>query len=380
MRLLHVFSNWKWTGPAEPALHVAAAQARRGHDVTMAVGDAHGGDGHFHAQVQARGVQLFEGLQLTRHFEALKNIADVRSLARHLRAEGYDAIFCHMPNDHWIAGRAHARAGVAAPIVRTSYEPDGPLGGWRNGWSLRRATDFLVVASPAAVEGARRRFPALAGRTAMIEPGVDTERFDATRAPADRRSELGFEPDDFLIGLVARVQARREFDVFLEALARLRRVVPNAKALIVGTASPKDLEAIIGRPARDLGLQGAVLQLGRQRGEEYVALLAGLDVLTYLVPGSDGSCRAVREGLSMGLPIVATRRGMLPEIVEDGITGMLVDAGPESLAGALADLAGDARRRRELGAAGARRARERFGLERLGAAYERVLEQVLVAD
>ncbi len=373
MKILHLFSNWKWTGPAEPALHVAAEQARRGHDVTMAVGDAGGGERHFHDQVRARGVKLLEGMRLRRHFELLPNLADVRFLARHLAAESYDALCCHMANDHWIASRARPRA---LPIVRASYDPEGPATGLRGGRLMRRATDALVVASPLAELAARRNFPHLADRVFLIEPGIDTERFDAARELPDRRAELGIPADAFVVGLVARVQARRRFDTFLQAVAELRETRPETRALILGTASPQDLEEILGRPGRALGLDGLVQQLGRQRGDAYVALLRALDVLVYLVPGSDGSCRAVREGMSMGLPVLAARRGMLPEILADGETGVLFGEAPGELGRALVELAQDPDRRRALGAAAARAARERFALGRLGDGYEQVLQRV----
>ncbi len=382
MRILHLFSNWKWTGPAEPALHAAAALARRGHDVSMAVGDAGGGERHFHDQVRARGVELVEGLKLRRHFEVFPNLADARALARRLAEHPVDALACHMANDHWIAARARRLLGRGAsvpPIVRASYDPEGPATGLRGRRLLRRGTDALIVASTGAETAARSRVPWLADRTTLVEPGVDTDRFDRDRELRGRRAELGIPADAFLVGLVARVQARRRFEVFLEALAALRETVPGVHGVVLGTASPQDLEQIVLGPARALGLEGRVQQLGRQRGDDYVALLRELDAMVYLVPGSDGSCRAVREAMSMGLPVLAARRGMLPEIVEDGETGVLFDDRPGELSRELAALAADPERARALGAAAAVAARARFGLERLGLGWERVLLDVAPA-
>ena len=68
------------------------------------------------------------------------------------------------------------------------------------------------------------------------------------------------------------------------------------------------------------------------RDKDYVEVLRCVDVLTFLVPGSDGTCRAVLEAAACGIPCVATRRGALPEIVLDGQTGLLVSEKPEELA------------------------------------------------
>lgn len=379
MRILHLFSNWKWTGPAEPALHAAAAQARRGHEVAMAMGDPGDGDRYFLQQIEARGVRLVQGMRLRRHFDLRANRADARFLGELLAREPFDVLCAHMTNDHLIAARARAQGRARLPIVRTSYEPLGPEPGLRTRWLLRSHTARLVVASAGAERAVRARFPRLADRLDVIEPAVDTERFHPTRPLPDRREELGIPPGAFAVGLVGRVQERRRFDVYLKALARLRSQVGELRAFVVGTASPEDQERIVLGPARALGLGDTVRVVGRQRGEDYVALLRAFDVHAYLVPGSDGSCRAVREGLAVGRPVVAARRGMLPEIVADGETGYVVDDRPEELAAALARLARDPELRSRMGTRAAEEARRRFGLERLGEATERVLSLAVAA-
>jgi len=92
---------------------------------------------------------------------------------------------------------------------------------------------------------------------------------------------------------------------------------------------------------RERGLDGTVILPGYLTGDEYAGTLAALDVAVFLVPGSDGTCRAVREALAMGLPVIAARRGMLPELVRDGETGLIIDDTPENLAQALVRLARD---------------------------------------
>ena len=94
-------------------------------------------------------------------------------------------------------------------------------------------------------------------------------------------------------------------------------------------------------------------------------MLRAMDVFTFLVPGSDGTCRALLEAQACGLPAVTTRRGALPEIVVDGETGRVVDESPEALAGAWGALLADAEARARLGAAARRRSEAHFSPERL---------------
>ncbi|MFP8879558.1 MAG: glycosyltransferase, partial [Myxococcota bacterium] len=97
------------------------------------------------------------------------------------------------------------------------------------------------------------------------------------------------------------------------------------------------------------------------------------DIFTFLVPGSDGTCRALLEAAACGLPAVVTRRGSLAEIVIDGETGLVVDEDPDSLADAWGRLLGDPALAAQMGAAARSRAERTFApahfAERVAALY-----------
>src|SRR5262249_35702034 len=95
------------------------------------------------------------------------------------------------------------------------------------------------------------------------------------------------------------------------------------------------------------------------------------------VPGSDGSCRAVREALALGKPVIAARRGMLPELVRHGETGLVIDDEPGELARAIVELARDRERRAKMSARARQDAEKRFSFDVFAAALERVYAEVL---
>src|SRR5206468_3323523 len=101
------------------------------------------------------------------------------------------------------------------------------------------------------------------------------------------------------------------------------------------------------------------------RTDDYADVLRCCDVFTFLVPGSDGGCRALLEAAACGIPAVTSRRGALPELVEDDRTGILVDEEPERLAAAWQALLDDPRRRAQMGRAARARAEREFSPERL---------------
>jgi len=108
-----------------------------------------------------------------------------------------------------------------------------------------------------------------------------------------------------------------------------------------------------------MGLDSKVVFAG-YRTEDYADVVAAMDCFTFLVPGSDGTCRALRQAAALGLPLVGTRRGAIPEIVADGENGWLVSETPEAIAAAWVRLRVDPQRRRAMGTVGRERARVRF--------------------
>jgi len=110
------------------------------------------------------------------------------------------------------------------------------------------------------------------------------------------------------------------------------------------------------------------------RAGDYADVLRAIDVFTFLVPGSDGTCRALLEAAACGIPAVTTRRGALAEIVVDGETGALADETPASLAAAWEGLLADPARRAALGAAASQRARLLFTPEKLADAVLRLYD------
>jgi len=101
------------------------------------------------------------------------------------------------------------------------------------------------------------------------------------------------------------------------------------------------------------------------RTDDYVDVMRSFDVFTFLVPGSDGGCRALLEAFACGVPAVTSRRGALPEIGVEGETGFAVDEEAAALAGAWETLLQDPAKRAAMGHAARRRAETEFSPERL---------------
>jgi len=373
LRILHLFANWKWTGPAEPALNVAWCQSR-GHEVLFVPGSSPDGQpSRILPHVQAREVPTRAGFRLGKHARLLANRADVARLEPLLREFRPDVVHCHLDNDHRIGAAAVSRTGIGR-LVRTAYDAEGLPCTLRLRRVARRALDGLVVvtrgaerATQAAWGGEPGRLR-VAGRTvplAVIEGGVDLARFDPARHDrAASRARLGLQPGHVAVGLVARVQAHRRFEILLDAVARVAPRHPELRLVVIGRGT--HIERLLLAPVRARGLSAAVLAPGYLAGDDYPAALCALDACLYLVPGSDGTCRALREQMACALAPVVTPRPPLPEIVADGEAGLVVEESSAGLERGLLQLL-DPARRAALRAGARAAALQRFDVQRQAA-------------
>jgi glycosyltransferase involved in cell wall biosynthesis len=374
VRIIHLFANWKWTGPAEPAVNLAAALAKRGHDVTLVPGKPVGGlDCLVAAEARDRGLDVREGLTLDKHFRPLANRRDVASLKRWFAEMKPDVVHVHTLNDHLVGGAAARKHRADLPVVRSLYDGEAPTVDWRTRRVFGRRTDFLISASDRvrAETVARYRLPE--DRTATIDVPVNLERFDPSRDLPAPDPGFGIEEGDFVLGIVARMQRHRRFEVFFEALERAYPDVPGLRVLIVGRGT--NMEEVGTARAKASALGDRIHLTGYRSGDDYVATLAAMDAKVFLTPGSDGSCRAVREALAMGKPVIAATVGMLPEIVSDGETGILVPYDAERLADAIRRLS-DPAVREEMSRNAISEARRRFDLDAQAAAVEAAYESL----
>jgi glycosyltransferase involved in cell wall biosynthesis len=378
MKILHIISDWKWTGPAEPVVNLCRELQRRGHKVILAIAKAPAGNQPvLREKALERGVELFENLGLRRRI-GISAARDLIALKRYLKKSNYDIVHTHLTHDHALAVLAlrgtKERAQHAAPLlVRTSHK-GVPLRANIGNRFLMRHTDGLITVSDVARGKDIKSFNFDKNRVAAIQNAIDLERFSPRPKNPEVMRSLGIGKDDIVVGIVARLQRHRRFDVFLKAMKIASEKMPNIKAVVVGRGTYQ--EDVMYRPVKEMGLEKIVIPAG-YRKDDYLDVLACFDMKVFLVPGSDGSCRAARELMAMGKPVIAARRGMLPEILDDGVNGLLIDDTPENLSDAIIRLAKDREMRERMGEEARKKAISSFSLAMQGEKVERVYNQVI---
>ena len=168
----------------------------------------------------------------------------------------------------------------------------------------------------------------------------------------------------FRVAVLGRIADWKGQDVLIRSLAEPFLADIGAVAVIAGDAYPGERAPDVEALANAVGVQDRVQFLGFTPDPDDV--LASVDVVAVPSTRPDPLPNSAIEALAAGVPVVAADHGGLPEIVRDGVTGLLVRPGDHvALANALRKLADDPERRARMGAAAAGDARERFGLERM---------------
>lgn len=361
MRILQLVSCRGWSSDAYWAARVTRELERRGHEVTL--GCRRGTERAVIDRARAEGVSHIATFELAGGLRPGADAADLRRLRRAVAAA--DVVHVHRGKEHWLAVVA-ARLAGGRPVVRTRHIAQAVRPHAGNRWLYGHATQ-LVVAVTEAIRGqcvAARLLPPQ--RIVTLPGGADAEAYQPAPANPEIRRALGGDAGHPLIGMVAGLRVMKGHRVVIEAAAQLARRGIRPRIAFVGRGA---MESVLRPAIAEAGLQAQIALGGF--APDLPAVMAALDLALYVPLESDGMSRVVFEYLAAGLPLVASRVGVVPEVLRDGEHAALVPAGDAAaLATTLAALLEDPAQRRRLGEAGRRLVVERFSGARLAAALE----------
>jgi glycosyltransferase involved in cell wall biosynthesis len=369
VRVLHVQRAKGVGGSERHLLALLPALAAAGVDVRMCVLAAPGGD-RFVDALRAAGVDT---TGLTAGPDV--NPVAVARLVGQIRDFQPDIVHTHL-----VHGDVHGQ--VAASMARVPgvssmhgtpafYEKEPYRSAGRVAGRLARRR---IAISQHVADFLRRARLGPPDRIRVVPYGIDAAAF-STHALSrdDDRAALGIATSDFAVGIASRLIPGKGHDVLVPAVARAAAERSNIKLLIAGDGPER---------AR---LEGMAAQLCAPRTVQFLGFVSDVkpfmhacDVLAFPTQAqlSEGFGLAALEAMAAGRPVIASRVGSLPEVVEDGVTGVLVaPSSADALASAILALARDDAVCERLGAAGATKAQVDFPLEKMVRATVEVYEE-----
>jgi glycosyltransferase involved in cell wall biosynthesis len=287
-----------------------------------------------------------------------------------------DIVHAHDPHGVAMAalGLSMSTAQPAAPLV-ASRRVDFRLKRHSfSQWKYRQVACFIAasgaIAEILAADGVPRP------KIVTVHEGIDVDRI-ANVPAASVHAELFLPTHAPIVGNIGALVPHKGLRLFIDAAALVVREVPDARFVILGEG---ELRETLEHQVRHLHLERHVFLPGFRA--DVLALLKGFDVFV-MSSETEGLGTSILDAMACGKPVVGTRAGGIPEVVDDGVTGYVVPThDAKSMAEAIVHLLRDPDLRARMGAAGLTRVRERFSLERMieatRAVYQRVANSALV--
>jgi glycosyltransferase involved in cell wall biosynthesis len=337
-RVLMVDSERSWRGGQEQVRLLMRGLVECGATVTLAAPR----DGQLFERAAALGVA-----RVAWNPQSARGLAVLRGT---MAGGGFDLVHSHASRAH--GGVALARVGLRRrPPHVVSRRVDFAVGGspW-SAWKYRRGADGYIAIS----RQVRDVLVAGGVRAECIEiapSGIDLAKFSGRRDPALVRAEFGLDANTRVVGNIAALAPHKSQADLLRAAARVLAERDDVRFMIVGEGALRpELEAL----AEKLDIAARVVFTGfRQDALDLLGMFDLFVMSSYL----EGLGTSIMDAQADGIPVVATRTGGIPEIVEDGVSGLLVPPrSPELLAAAIQRMLEDGSLRRACVTGGRERA------------------------
>ncbi|MFH1861675.1 MAG: glycosyltransferase family 4 protein [bacterium] len=309
--LLIVGHNGIYSGASYQALYLALGLQERGHEVHCVWGPEEGDSS----------LDIIKRSGLTLHTISMQgkfHIRALRTLRALLKTEAFDVMHC-------FKGMAMYRAlwaswGIAIPALVFNREVSKQLEYFQGAKYRSRRVDLVVADSEAVRQIVLQSGKVRVDKVAVVYDEVDLQRYHPQISGANVRREFQIKDQDFFCGVIGNYALWRGQEYFLQAIDLIRQKLgeqSNLKFLIVGKDTDRLLPLV-----NKLSVNSALFLSGFRQDLEQV--VAALDVIVNCSIGVESLSGAITIAMAMGKPVIGTAIAGTPELIEDGITGLLV--------------------------------------------------------
>lgn len=306
MHIVHTEASLGWGGQEIRILEEARGLIGRGHDVRLVCPQ----EARIYAEAARYGVPA-HALPIGR-----KNLKGMLALRRWLRTHPVDVINTHSSTDTWLAALACVSLHGAPPIVRTRHISTPVAKNRTSRWLYGKAVKHVVTTGEVLRQTLIHDLGLARERVTSVPTGVDAARF----MPGDKiaaRRDLGLDPEQHYIGIVATLRSWKGHAYLLEAFRQC--AARGWQLLIVGDGPQNEnLRDMVAR----LELEKCVIFAGQQHNPEQ--WFRALDIFCLPSYANEGVPQAILQAMLTELPIITTAVGAITEAVSDGETAHIV--------------------------------------------------------
>jgi glycosyltransferase involved in cell wall biosynthesis len=364
LAIVHTESSCGWGGQELRIITESRGLLDRGHEVCIAAP----AESRLFTEARRRGIPSCS-IDIAR-----KNLRGFRAMRRFLAGRKIDVVNSHSSTDSWLAALALKSLPRAErrPLVRTRHISAAIPRSPATRWLYRSATAHVVTTGEILRQQVVSSTGLEASRVTSVPTGVDLERY----SPGDRvgaRAELGLPQDAFIVGIVATLRSWKGHRYLVDAVA----AIDDPRCLLAMVGGGPGMPYLRDQIDK-LRVENRILMPGNQ--DDVVPWLRAFDVFALPSYANEGVPQAIMQAMACRLPVVTTPIGAIPEIVQDGVTGVFVQPQDAySLRAALVRLHDDGALRERLAANGHHQAQEKFSAATMAASMEKIFSDVVAA-
>jgi glycosyltransferase involved in cell wall biosynthesis len=326
-RVLHLSTARTWRGGEQQVAYLA--EELRGQGVAQLVVCAAGSP--MQAWCAKAGID-----HRVLGFRASFDPLNAKRLSRMARSWGAQLVHAHDSHGHTAAVLANAFFGMGLPLV-VSRRVDFPISsGFSARWKYGHGSVKRILCVSAAIKAMTAKGLQHPEVLRTVHSGIDPARF-AHGADGRLHQELGLAPGTPIVGNVAALAPHKDLFTFIRMAERIHRQLPDVRFVLIGEG---ELRAKLEEDTAAHGLGGILHFTGFRKDVD--RLLPELDVMA-MTSRTEGLGTSILDAFAARVPVVATAAGGIPELVEEGATGLLCPVGDdERLAAAVERLLRDA--------------------------------------
>jgi len=364
--------NVRWYNAcAYYAVTLSLALGKRGHRVIV------GGDPESPPILVAQksGLETYSDLflSMTNPFSIVYNI---KRLSEFIEKERVDIINAHRGESHLVAALAIRWNKNNIPLIRTRGDVRSPQNSIFNKYLNNSLTDKIVTTAEVLKNDYIQKLGIDENKVIKINSGIDENYFHPQPADVHWKSKLGIAEDTLVMGIVGRLSPVKGHKYFIQAADYVLRNCSKRIKFIIAGQDAQIKSSQLQEMTKGLGIENHFCFIGKVDDVEKIISLLDIGVVSSV--GSETICRSALEYMAMGKPVVGTTINAIPEIVSDGLNGILVP--PEdgaSMGRALLELLENDQKRIDFGRKSRELIEEKFTLDKLASQTEKVYFQAL---